>query len=430
MNENHPSHLPLALSDADHALRLDPNLAEGHFNRALILERLGLRDPARKEWQRYLEVDPSSEWNLEARAHLHALDGNSGKFDPRLLEREPPEQLVRRFPQETRTYAEGLLLAEWADAEAANDSAAASAKLARIAALARALAAFNGEQLLGDAVAAIESATGERRRSLVQAYRTYRDARIEYSKRNAGAAETQFRRAAGLFARGGSPMASVATYYAACASSDQQAGGAARDELAQLLSSIDANRHRALAAQIRWQLAVIANTAGDWGTGAREADAAAAMFRTLGEELNAAFMDNAAASAFERMGERDLAWDRRVRTNAIFGARGDRARQTTVLHGAATALASRDEIPAAVALIDLMIEDARGDAAQLAATLAERAGDSIRSEDFAAARRSIAEARDAAARVGDGALREVVRLQIDLADATLLRAASDPTTRR
>lgn len=67
------SQLPLALSDVDHALRLDAKGAEALFNRALILEALGWREAARQAWERYLEVDPAGGWSAEARAHLARL---------------------------------------------------------------------------------------------------------------------------------------------------------------------------------------------------------------------------------------------------------------------------------------------------------------------------------------------------------------------
>jgi tetratricopeptide (TPR) repeat protein len=68
-----PSLLPEALAAADRALRLDPKSAEALFNRALILEHLGQTGEARKAWLRYLEVDSSSSWATEARAHLGEL---------------------------------------------------------------------------------------------------------------------------------------------------------------------------------------------------------------------------------------------------------------------------------------------------------------------------------------------------------------------
>ncbi len=78
-----PSLLPEALAAADRALRIDPKSAEATFNRALILEHLGLTGEARKGWLRYLEVDSSSSWATEARAHLSELPATtrSSGFD-------------------------------------------------------------------------------------------------------------------------------------------------------------------------------------------------------------------------------------------------------------------------------------------------------------------------------------------------------------
>lgn len=70
MREGRPAEFPRALAAADAALRVQPDHREALFNRALILERLGLRDEARRAWERYLSVDPSSEWSTEARQHL------------------------------------------------------------------------------------------------------------------------------------------------------------------------------------------------------------------------------------------------------------------------------------------------------------------------------------------------------------------------
>ncbi|HEX2061837.1 MAG TPA: zf-HC2 domain-containing protein, partial [Thermoanaerobaculia bacterium] len=138
--------LPQALAAVHEALRLEPNAAEARFNRALILEDLGLRDQAREAWQEYLALDPSSEWSNEARAHLQRLTKRTSTFDRRLLETDPLDA-VRRHPQESRRESEGRLLAEWADAVAANDPGAA-AKLAQIRAIAAALVQVNGERFL------------------------------------------------------------------------------------------------------------------------------------------------------------------------------------------------------------------------------------------------------------------------------------------
>ena len=424
VHDERPSQLPVALADADSAIRLDPRLAEAHFNRALIVERLGLRDQARKAWQRYLEIDGSSEWSLEARARLRSLDRQSRRFDPKLLETMPAAQLVREFPQEARTWSEGKLLADWADLEKADDSTRAAAILARVRAIANALAAFNGERLLEDAVAAIERSKGASRVALVDAHRLYRDARLDYRDRKAGVAENKFREAAVLFRNAGSPMFAAATYYAASAAFDQQRAGEARDELTALRASIPAT-HRAMTAEVARLLAVIGNAGGDWGGGAREADAAAATFRSLGEEPNALFLDAVAAIAYEMMGERDLAWLRRIRTHAGFSAQSQQAQLSAILRSAALTLALVDETRGAGALIDLSIDDARGDATQLALSLTDRARDAIRGNDLQAARASIDGARAAARRLSDPRIAEYVGAHIDLAEAAM-RSSSAP----
>jgi tetratricopeptide (TPR) repeat protein len=73
-----PSLLPEALTAADHAVRIDPKSAEALFNRALILEHLGRTAEARSAWLRYLQLDSSSSWATEARAHLGDLPSTKG----------------------------------------------------------------------------------------------------------------------------------------------------------------------------------------------------------------------------------------------------------------------------------------------------------------------------------------------------------------
>src|SRR5205085_3293871 len=132
-----PSQLPEALADADHALRVDPKSPEALFNRALVIEAMGLHEQARKAWQQYLDVDSGSGWAVEAREHLRKLEQHSRRFDRKLLDELPPDQLVREFPQEARTWGETVLLGEWGDSPT-------DTQLAHARALANALAFFRG----------------------------------------------------------------------------------------------------------------------------------------------------------------------------------------------------------------------------------------------------------------------------------------------
>src|SRR5207249_4932381 len=121
---------------------------------------------------------------------------------------------------------------------------------------------------------------------------------------------------------------------------------------------------RALAAQIQWELAVVANTSGDYDAGVRYAEAAGTAFRTLGESSNAAFVDGVAAHSYDMIGASDLAWSRRARTFAALEA--NRPRLGATLHDAAKTLAAFGRDEAAEALVDTAIEYEREDPAQLA----------------------------------------------------------------
>ena len=121
-NEEGNAKLTQALAAADAALRIDPAYPEALFNRALILERLGIRSQARSAWKRYLSVDSSSRWAHEAEKHLQGLDGTTETF-PRELDRTyaalqsdagAPRNLVERFPQECRVWGESEILKRFA----------------------------------------------------------------------------------------------------------------------------------------------------------------------------------------------------------------------------------------------------------------------------------------------------------------------------
>src|SRR5207248_5821235 len=116
--------LPRALAAADHALRLDANVAPALFNRALIIERLGIAEAARRAWHRYLQTDGTTNWADEALAHLGRLEvvPTRSRFERELARARaalaagnpaPVAALTRTFPQEARTWGETLLLGQW-----------------------------------------------------------------------------------------------------------------------------------------------------------------------------------------------------------------------------------------------------------------------------------------------------------------------------
>lgn len=81
------------------ALRLNPSLLEAMFNRALVLEELMLREQAREAWQKYLELDPHSDWAKDARRHLQSI--SEYRTTP-----PAPEQVLASFTTAFRTRNE------------------------------------------------------------------------------------------------------------------------------------------------------------------------------------------------------------------------------------------------------------------------------------------------------------------------------------
>jgi CHAT domain-containing protein len=71
--EDRPEYYVAALEMAERAVNLGSEHVEAVFNRAIALEHLFLYDEAHEAWRRYLELDTSSPWVDEARAHLERL---------------------------------------------------------------------------------------------------------------------------------------------------------------------------------------------------------------------------------------------------------------------------------------------------------------------------------------------------------------------
>ena len=325
---------PEALAHADQALRIDPTSAEALFNRALILERLGITEAARGAWDRYLAIDASSPWAEEARAHRRALAPSTGdsmfRREQPLLERAAAggdaravDALVDRFRQQSRSWAEAEYLGRWADAEQRGDSNAAASSLAIARAIGASLQRISGECLLRDAVAAIDDGPADRRAALAAAHTTYRRGRIAYSRRRPSAAESELRQAAKAFAEAGSPMALMARYFAASARFDQNDAATARRDLESLLA--DAGDHPAyvaLSAQVRWELALCTTVDDDWSATATHAGVAERQFAKLGERSNLAFMQTLLATALVHLGSPDQAWALRGKSFAVQSAEG------------------------------------------------------------------------------------------------------------
>jgi tetratricopeptide (TPR) repeat protein len=415
---------PEALASAERALRTDPRLPEALFNRALVLERMGLTDAAREAWQRYLDVDGSSPWANEARARLAKLPSTTSEKSfrnelPRLEKAAAANDaatvaaLVASDPQLGRAYGEAFYLGRWG---ASSDTNALTAARMIGAALER----QSGESLLAEAVATIDHANASERVVLAEAHAAFDRGRRTQSRMQPAEAERDLRRATELFTRTHSPMALVARYHAAIARFDQHDLATARRELRDIHAQVPPH-HYALDAQIRWQLALGSMVDGDWSGALPVLEAAADSFTRLGERSNQAFVLMLAADTLAALGRPDESWSTRMRALAIESAEGRAERLAIALGSAARTELRNGRREVAGALMELEAAALRTgsneplltDALVRQAVLSEELG------EHDAALRHVREASESAQRLTDNALRERAHADVQFASGAI-----------
>jgi len=367
-----PHELPQALADADHALRLAPTLPDALFNRALIIEALGITEAARRAWQSYVAVDPSTHWSSDAMSHMgrlrvvtsrdefqHHLDLASNAL--RAGNRDPLIALARNYPQEARTWSEAPLLGNWADAIRDGKTKTADETLSVVRELGSALAEINHDQSISDAVAAIDRAASDpaRLRALSEAHAAYRDGRLCYSNGSVADARQQIRRAAGLFSVADKPMEIAADYYLANCLYDSNQPVEAAHALDDLRTRFDAKRYPGLAAQIAWERALCHGSAAEWDAAIHSTNEARKLFSDLGETASRGDMDLLLAGSLNRASQPAAAWKARIAAFPVLSRAGSSDRIRNSLITAVKAEASEGNLEAALSLTQVALDDLR-----------------------------------------------------------------------
>jgi CHAT domain-containing protein/TolA-binding protein len=412
--------LPRALAAADRAIALDPSLHEARFNRALILERMGLRDAAAAAWREYLTRDPSSPWAAEARRRADAIPKTPVTSTRSQLERleqtaiagnaSAIETLVRANPQDARAWFETDVLGRWGDSGDA-------ALLAATKTVAGALQRFSGESLLADAVHAIESADASRRAELAKAHREYRRARLLYRDRKLNEATKTLLETARMFDAAKSPMGDVARFFAACTLFDENR----IDDATRLFTSIAPSAHHdALRAQVALRLATCHQYAGRWEEAVRGFAEARTIFARLHETANAALAEASLGNSLDELGARDDAWRYRI---AAFERYGTGYELTATLAAAVRSELRAEEYASARSLLAIEAAETAtlDDPLFLADVWRRRALMDGRFGDDDAAAQSIARCRALLERTPDSGLRTRLGVEVNVAEATVIR---------
>lgn len=418
LETDNPHLLAEALTAADAALRIRSAFPEALFNRALIVERLGLREQAGSAWRKYLAVDSTSPWAREAEKHLAGL-APSSTFKQRLertyaqLMSDPAAArvLARAFPQEARIWGETEILARWADAWQRGDHAEAARHLAVAWAFGDELAASSGK-LLSVAVRVINDADDDRRMTLARAHLQFRLAQRTYRGGRPAEAERLFEEAGRSFDSAGSPVGLLARCFAVNTQYDQGRIAEARARLEQLRASAPSS-FTAYRAYIDWQIGLVRASQGSWGEAMESLRASIGSFERLHEMQYASTVREILAEIYDRIGDSRAAWHHRIVVLRELG-RARTPKLLVTLDSAARGAALERNWPVTLSLLGLELEatDGSGDDLLYLETLLLRARVNGELARYDGARADLHRARTVLARMKDPAYRD--RAESDL----------------
>lgn len=296
-----PDELIRALSAALEATRLDPGLPEAEFNRALISEKLFLRQQAIEAWRTYLDLDQDSDWRQKANRHLQTLK------QPTLIEIWPAErdrlyrtaeagevtavrEIVRRFPQASREYVEEKLFGDWAEAQGKDDLATASRVLKAAEVIGGVVFEVTGDAMARDSTAVIQRTVDAvnplQLERLVKGHRAFREGKKLYDDLEVRAAAEPLARSRDSLKLVGSPFQSWAGFYHAFCVYRQGDLETALARFNEIRS--DAGQYPILRGHSDWMVGQIRNHQGRFGPSLTHYDRALAAFVQTRQLQNAA----------------------------------------------------------------------------------------------------------------------------------------------
>jgi CHAT domain-containing protein len=281
------------------AMQLDPEYRPAAFNWALSLEHLWNSEAAIEGWERYLRLDPSSEWSAEAMQHLAHLrrPRPQWKDDQRVLRQanDPAviRRLVERYPGRVRAWVETELLPAWIERGDASDL-----RLLRAIVAAR---AATGDPFLADVV---EHATSSREQ-IRSAFAVYAAANQAMKDQQVDVAAGKFSDAAQQFQRAGSPMAFIADL--GVATQDFYRGRSSEalallDTVDQRLASIG-NRYPTIAAESGWSRGLVLGRLGEWNESRHACETALQAARRAGESEDVVAIGGLVVAILDRFAE-------------------------------------------------------------------------------------------------------------------------------
>lgn len=417
MRDNAPELLAESLAASDRALSLQPQSPEALFNRAIVIDHLGLRDDAREAWDRYLAIDSTSEWADEARTHSNALqpvepflDRLDRQYDRVSTDPAIAMALTRSDPFGARGMAVKEVLGRWGKAVLAHDEVAADRHLRVARQLGAAVVVVQRDRMLERAVATIDASSGTKRSLLASAHSEYQDGLQAYAERRPGDAEPLLRRAATAFETAQSPMSLPARLFAANMAYEQGHHDKSEREIEGLLATVSSDFPAYRVLLLR-EIGKCRIARADWGGAISTIGECISLFDGLGEVSNAAGMRRSLAFVYDRIGDPATAWKYRLVALHGLGVLSTPDLEKAVASVADAAIL-RHEQRIALSFLSLEIDIATRlkDDLQLAATPLIRAVVRDQLGDETGALADIASAKQAMARTKDPAYHAYLRV--------------------
>jgi len=321
-----PSDFLRALDAADHAVALDGTLREARFNRALVLQVLGLPLDAEAAWDEYLKAEPDPRWFEEADARREALRSwmtpGSWELERPLLEeavqrndREEIRRIIEGNREKAREHAEDELLPAWAEAWLAGRTDAADRHLRIAREIGAVLVRLNGDRMAADSVAAIDSAARNelRLRTLAEGHQVFPEGHRLYRTQRGEEGAVLLKTARDAFRQGGSPFAARAELFLAGCDYRRGLYGQVVRALDDLERAWAGRPYFGFRGQVLWMRAASRGSLGDMAGSVRDYRQALDVFERLGEPEKMATLRALLAEILDRLGQDREALDQRFR---------------------------------------------------------------------------------------------------------------------
>jgi CHAT domain-containing protein len=408
-----------ALETIEEAAHADSGSLVVRFNRALMLERVGLNDRAEAAWRDYARREADSDWVREALTHVQALEGrrNPHGFDAGSVDVAVE---VSKDPQGARELVTDSLLGAWSRAAVSGDRAARDL-VVLMRAIGAKLVARSGDSSALHVALECETATPQ----LAADVAAFARGAATFRRGNYASAEGDLADASrGLRLRKANAVADWTDILVGAAKMFQ-GDFVEADAIAKRVDRSASRRgDLALRARANWVLGLSAARQERTADAERYTSVAAEVFETIGERGNRAFMRAQLADIDFSLG-RDDAWlEQKTAALSELTRERDVRRRYSLLADLGKQLSDLGRRWAGIAILEeaVRLSDRTGRPSDHAEALIRLAAAYFARGLDSAGSNALTEARQALAVTSDSAMRTRLEMEASTAAASAARA--------